>query len=141
MIAAVTHCNGPARGVGVLIGHDLLERGDRDAVIGHFIRIDLDNDLALLAAGDIDLEHAGNRFDVFFQVIGDFFKPRHTGGPMQGIHHDRQFREVDLEYRGVVLEIRRQIPFGFIHLVLYLLEDVIDIGSRNKLDIDIGFAF
>ena len=82
-----------------------------------------------------------NRFDIFFQVIGDFFQAGQAAISGNGIDHDRQFGNIHLEYRRIIFKVLREILFGLIHLILDLLEDLVDIRSGDKFHVDHGDPF
>ncbi len=141
LIPAVAEGDGPARRILVFTGHHLLEAGNGNAVVGQFVRVDLDTDFPFQPPGDFGLQYAGDRLDIIGQVVGDFFQTGIAAGTADRKDHDGQFRNIDFKNSRIVFQIRRQLSPGVVHLVFDFGQHLVDIGAGNKLDVDLGNAF
>ena len=139
--SAVCHTNGTARHISVFRCDDPLQLCNGETVVGKFVRKGLYPDFPLQSARDIHPQNAGYGLDVLLQVLGHLFesdKPYIAG---HGIDHDGHLRDVHLKDLRIIFQIRRQFYLGKIHLVLGLLEYIVDVCACHELDDDGAVSF
>ena len=98
-------------------------------------------DFPLQASGHAGIQDTWNGLNAVLQILGKILEPPEGEGARKHDPYHRDVGEIDLLDHRIILEILRQVRFCLVHLVSHLLECVINVHTRKKLDSHCGYAF
>ena len=134
----LVHHQVAAAAVGVLGADRVLDVVEAHLERFHFQRVDVDLDLALVQAADLDLGDLGDGLDLVLQVLGMLLQLVEAEIARQVDVDDGELVEIELDDHGVDAQVVGQLALALVHGVLDVLQGLFDLDVGVELDEDVG---